>query len=123
MFVVISEYLHSIGFDENYTLPDRCVGSRIWFTASLHTACWRQEHEKTSKTTGNTYFAGRWGNAKVLLFKSKEVAEDGSAIWDLKLAQAQPRQHQKKTPAIRFDDSIDIPNEGPAPFRDEEIPF
>jgi hypothetical protein len=22
--------------------------------------------EKTSKTTGNTYFAGRWGNAKVV---------------------------------------------------------
>jgi hypothetical protein len=76
--------------------------------------------EKTSKTTGNTYFAGRWGNAKVLLFKSKEVADDGSAIWDLKLAQ-QPRQQQKKTP--RYDDSIDIPNEGPAPFRDEEIPY
>ena len=55
-------------------------------------------YEKISKTTGNTYFAGRWGNAKVLLFKSKEVAEDGSAIWDLKLAQAQPRpQHRDGT--------------------------
>ena len=33
--------------------------------------------EKTSKTTGNTYFAGRWGNAKVLLFKSKEPKRSG----------------------------------------------
>jgi hypothetical protein len=79
--------------------------------------------EKTSKTTGNTYFAGLWGNATVLLLKSKEVAEDGTPIWDLKLAQAQPRPHQNKTPAVRFDDSIDTANEGPAPFRDEEIPF
>ena len=37
-----------------------------------------------------------------------------------------PPQAAKKdrpSPAIQYDDSIDIPNEGPAPFRDEEIPF
>jgi hypothetical protein len=44
----------------------------------------------------------------------------------LKQPSPQPAKKVKKDrplPAILFDDSIDIPNEGPAPFRDEEIPY
>ena len=37
-------------------------------------------YEKTSKT-GNQYFVGRLGMAKVAVLKSKEVAEDGSPMW------------------------------------------
>lgn len=45
---------------------------------------YRKKSEK-----GNTYFAGRWGGARVTLFKSKEVADDGGEIWSLMLAEAQ----------------------------------
>jgi hypothetical protein len=86
-------------------------------------------YEKTSKH-GNTYFQGRWGNAKVLLFKTKDVSDsDGSPIWELKLAQAAPYEKKEQPasvppPALEHDDGIDIENEGPArPFDDGDIPF
>lgn len=84
--------------------------------------------EKTSKT-GNQYFTGRWGNAKVLLFKSREIAEDGSPIWELKLAQAAPYKPkaERAASAPPVDDGYDGPdvsNEGPAPANfDDVIPF
>lgn len=44
---------------------------------------------------GNTYFVGRWGGARVLLLKSKDVADDGSEIWSLMLAEAPPPKAQQ----------------------------
>jgi hypothetical protein len=39
---------------------------------------------------GATYFAGRIGNVKLALLKSKEVADDGGEIWELRMSEAQP---------------------------------
>jgi len=47
-------------------------------------------YEKTSKN-GNTYLTGRWGGAKVAVLKSRDVADDGSAMWDVLLSPAQER--------------------------------
>lgn len=44
-------------------------------------------YRKTSKS-GNDYFVGRIGGAKVALLKSREVAEDGGEIWDILLSPA-----------------------------------
>src|SRR5262245_20840176 len=38
--------------------------------------------------SGNTYFTGRWGGARVTLLKSNETADDGAEIWNLMLAEA-----------------------------------
>jgi hypothetical protein len=51
-------------------------------------------YEKTSKT-GNQYFVGRLGMAKVALLKSKEVAEDGSPMWDVLLQEASSEPRRK----------------------------
>ena len=39
-------------------------------------------YEKTSQK-GTRYFVGRLGAARVLLFQSRETADDGGAIWEL----------------------------------------
>jgi hypothetical protein len=54
-------------------------------------------YEKTSKT-GNQYFVGRLGMAKVAILKSKEVAEDGSPMWDVLLQEA-PSEPRRKAEA------------------------
>jgi len=51
-------------------------------------------YEKTSKT-GNQYFVGRLGMAKVAVLKSKEVTEDGSPMWDVLLQEA-PSEPRRK---------------------------
>lgn len=45
-------------------------------------------YEKTSKSTGNVYLSGRIGLARVVIVKSRDVADDGTAIWDILLSQA-----------------------------------
>ncbi len=47
--------------------------------------------EKTS-AKGNTYLTGRMGSIRVTLMKSRETAEDGSPIWEMKFAEAPPYQ-------------------------------
>jgi hypothetical protein len=54
-------------------------------------------YEKTSKT-GNQYFVRRLGMAKVAVLKSKEVAEDGSPMWDVLLQEA-PSEPRRKPEA------------------------
>lgn len=44
-------------------------------------------YEKTSKS-GNVYMTGRIGGAKVALLKSRETQDDGGAIWEIVLTQA-----------------------------------
>jgi hypothetical protein len=50
---------------------------------------------------------------KVLIFKSREIADNGDPIWEMKFATS-TQAAKKTTPANQFDDSIDIPNEGPS---------
>ena len=80
------------------------------------TAC--KLYEKTSKA-GNIYLTGRLGGLRVLIFKTRELADDGvTPIWELKLAQAAPYEKKpaptKVEPASGHDDGIDIANEGPS---------
>ena len=84
-------------------------------------------YEKTSKT-GNQYFVGRLGLPKVAVLKSKEVAEDGSPMWDV-LVQEAPSEPRRKPEAKE-----EQPHEATAPaaaaqpysekrLRDDPIPF
>ena len=52
-------------------------------------------YRKTSKS-GSDYFVGRWGGAKITLLKSRETADDGGEIWELKLSEAAPYQPKAK---------------------------
>jgi hypothetical protein len=82
-------------------------------------------YEKKSRN-GNTYFTGRLGGLKVLIFKSRDVADDGSPIWDLKLAQAQPYKERERPDqqAPRPAHEIEPIDEGAAPRSfDDTIPF
>ena len=45
-------------------------------------------YEKTS-AKGTRYFVGRLGATRVLLFQSRETADDGGAIWDLYLQEVE----------------------------------
>ena len=40
-------------------------------------------YEKTSARTGATYFVGRLGMARALLFKDRDQPEEGDAVWNL----------------------------------------
>lgn len=46
---------------------------------------YRKKSEK-----GATYFTGRMGSVKLVLLKSKDLADDGTEIWELKMSEAQP---------------------------------
>ncbi len=52
--------------------------------------------EKTS-ANGNRYFTGRLGAARLLLFRNKEDAEDGSPIWNV-FVQDVPEQRTEARP-------------------------
>lgn len=55
-------------------------------------------YERTS-ASGNQYFVGRWGGAKVALLKAREPAEDGTPVWNLLLSEA-PRVESNDGQAI-----------------------
>jgi hypothetical protein len=79
-------------------------------------------YEKTSKT-GNQYFVGRLGMAKVAVLKSKEAAEDGSPMWDVLLQEA-PSEQRRKPEAPQ----PEAPAAASAPYsakrlEDDAIPF
>jgi hypothetical protein len=59
-------------------------------TGTLKSDCRR------SPTRNGTHCTGRLGGLKVLIFKSRDVADDGSAIWELKLAQAVPYEKRER---------------------------
>lgn len=42
-------------------------------------------YEKQSARTGATYFVGRLGMARALLFKDRDQPDDGDAVWNLLL--------------------------------------
>jgi hypothetical protein len=87
-------------------------------------------YERTSKS-GNKYFSGRLGLAKIAVLKSRDTTEDGGAIWDVLLTEA-PAQNGEPRRAPRdpsTDHQTPIGDVGPAPastagrMLDDEIPF
>ena len=83
-------------------------------------------YEKTSKN-GNTYLVGRWGGAKVAVLKSREVADDGRAMWDVLLSPAPERQkpEARSQPERPSEDASTPPDPAPVPsdILSNEIPF
>jgi len=88
-------------------------------------------YKKTSQK-GTTYFAGRMGNVKLALVKSKDVADNGEEIWSLIFSEAKPYQPrddakaQSQAPTTTLAPPPDRPprrdfarTDGP----DDEIPF
>ncbi len=78
-------------------------------------------YERTSKKTGNQYFTGRLGAAKVVMLKSRDVTEEGGAIWDVLLQEGSSEPKRGKSEAT------DAPS-APAPYmpqtlKDDAIPF
>jgi hypothetical protein len=79
-------------------------------------------YEKTSKS-GNVYFTGRLGMAKIAILKSKEVAEDGSPIWDVLMSEAPARsgatratKAPAKAPEAEQRDPVKPPMDDAIPF-------
>jgi hypothetical protein len=84
-------------------------------------------YEKKSKT-GNQYFIGRLGMAKVAVLKSKEVAEDGSPMWDVLLQEASSEQRRKPEAREEAQPEATAPAAAAAPYSakrlpDDSIPF
>jgi hypothetical protein len=81
-------------------------------------------YEKRSKSN-NVYLTGRLGSMKVLIFKSREIADNDEPIWEMKFA-ASPQQAKKDRPApstsFYHDGDCDGPAR-PATFADDEVPF
>jgi hypothetical protein len=82
-------------------------------------------YERTSKKTGNQYFTGRLGAAKVVMLKSREVTEEGGAIWDVLL---QEGQADTKRPKADAQEPLAEATPTPAPYtqqrlKDDAIPF
>jgi hypothetical protein len=83
-------------------------------------------YEKTSKS-GNTYLVGRWGSAKVAVLKSREVADDGSAMWDVLFSPAPERQkHEARSRPEQPTDTANGPSADQTSASSglsDEIPF
>ena len=71
--------------------------------------------------TGNQYFVGRLGMAKVAVLKSEEVAEDGSPMWDVLLQKA-PSEARRK-PEAKEAQSETAPPYSAKRLPDDAIPF
>lgn len=54
----------------------------------------RRLYEKTSKSTGNAYLSGRIGLARIVIGKSRDLADDGTAIWDRRMSQMAEKPKQ-----------------------------
>lgn len=59
-------------------------------------------YEKTSRATGNVYLSGRIGLAEIVVVKSRDLADDDTAIWDILVSQAPDR---RKEPGERVEDA------------------
>lgn len=82
-------------------------------------------YEKTS-AKGNTYMTGRLAGAKVAILKSRDVADDGSPIWDIVLSQAPDRNAVQSNVVIGAEAPVASGNGHKPSFDrqlDDEIPF
>lgn len=76
-------------------------------------------YRKTSKKSGSTYFAGRWGNAKVALLKTQETGNEGEEVWNLVLSEA-PAYKTEDKPAAASGAPVRYV---PQTLDDDAIPF
>jgi hypothetical protein len=51
-------------------------------------------YRKKSEKTGATHFTGRLANARVVLLKSNDTADDGAEIWNLLISEAPKRDNE-----------------------------
>lgn len=72
--------------------------------------------------TGNQYFVGRLGMAKVAVLKSEEVAEDGSPKWDVLLQEA-PSEPRRKPETKEEAQPETAPPYSAKQLPDDAIPF
>jgi hypothetical protein len=83
-------------------------------------------YRKKSEKSGQTYFVGRWGNARLALLKAKEPAEDGTEIWNLMISEAQQTKRddagqRQQEPERRH--QVSEVRDWQRPMDDPEIPF
>jgi len=78
-------------------------------------------YRKTSRN-GSTYFAGRWGGAKVALLKTQEAADNGDEVWALVLSEAPAYKPQEQVAAAAPAASAPA-RYVPQTLADDEIPF
>jgi hypothetical protein len=57
-------------------------------------------YEKTSKN-GNVYLVGRLGGTRITVLKSREVADDGGAVWNVLLQEAPQSKAASAAPEQR----------------------
>ena len=79
-------------------------------------------YEKTSQK-GTRYFVGRLGAARVLLFQSRETADDGGAIWDLYLEEVPERTDTRPRPVAGEMPARRPARTRPEPPADDGQPF
>ncbi len=72
-------------------------------------------YEKTS-AKGTRYFVGRLGAARVLLFQSRETADDGGAIRDLYLQEVEETRPRPERPTDDGEPFHDDPLDDVLPF-------
>ncbi len=80
-------------------------------------------YEKVS-AKGTRYFVGRLGLARVLLFQSRETADNGDPIWDLYLEEVEdtrPRPLQGERPRRRAERREPEPPDQDEPFHDDPL--
>lgn len=82
-------------------------------------------YRKRAEKTGQTYFVGRWGNARLALLKAKEPAEDGTEIWNLMISEAQQTKRddvgqRQQEPERRQQSAA---KDWQRPAEDSDIPF
>jgi hypothetical protein len=74
---------------------------------------------------GATYFAGRLGNARLVLLKSSDTADDGAEIWNLLISEAPKRDNeagQRQEPPNSQPERQQAARSWQAP-PDDQIPF
>ena len=82
-------------------------------------------YECTSKKTGNQYFTGRLGAAKVVMLKSRDVTEEGGAIWDVLLQEgsSEPKRSKPEGQQPPVEAMAAPPPYIPQKLDDDAIPF
>lgn len=82
------------------------------------------------KMSGNgvEYFAGRMGGVRITLFRSREPSVEGDEVWELKFAEAPPKQQRDTDERRDHQRPAAAPQARSAPARrpasiDDEIPF
>ncbi len=79
--------------------------------------------EKVS-AKGTRYFTGRLGAARILMFQSRETADNGDPVWDLYLQEVEdtrPQASQGERPRRRAERRESEPASQGEPFHDDPL--